>query len=44
MNSTLHMVVEINPDALDIARELDGERKSGKVRGYVLIHIGVSGV
>ena len=35
VNSTLHMVLEINPDAVDIARELDLERISGKTRGYV---------
>lgn len=29
----LHSVIEINPDALDIARQLDAERKAGKIRG-----------
>ena len=29
----LRAVIEINPEALDIARQLDAERKSGKVRG-----------
>ncbi len=29
----LNSILEINPDALSIARELDNERKSGKVRG-----------
>lgn len=29
----LHSVIEINPDALDIARQLDAERKEGKIRG-----------
>jgi amidase len=29
----LHAVIEINPDALTIARQMDEERKSGKVRG-----------
>lgn len=29
----LNAVIELNPDALDIARALDRERKSGKVRG-----------
>ncbi|KAL2010788.1 hypothetical protein VTN00DRAFT_3506 [Thermoascus crustaceus] len=33
VNSTLHMVTEINPDAWDIAMQLDLERKSGNVRG-----------
>ncbi|ORX92929.1 amidase signature domain-containing protein [Clohesyomyces aquaticus] len=33
MNSTLHMVTEINPDALNIAKELDAERRAGKSRG-----------
>ncbi|MGE5449234.1 MAG: amidase [Bacteroidales bacterium] len=29
----LHAVIEINPDALTIARQMDEERKSNKVRG-----------
>jgi len=29
----LRSVIETNPDALDDARQLDAERKSGKVRG-----------
>ena len=29
----LHAVIEINPDALAIARQMDKERKGGKVRG-----------
>lgn len=29
----LNSVIELNPDALDIARALDRERKAGKVRG-----------
>ena len=29
----LKSVIEVNPDALKIARQLDAERKSGKVRG-----------
>ncbi len=29
----LNAVIELNPDALDIARALDQERKAGKVRG-----------
>ncbi len=29
----LRAVIEINPEALDIARQMDAERKSGKVRG-----------
>jgi amidase len=29
----LHAVIEVNPDALQIADELDKERKSGKIRG-----------
>ncbi|EAW12916.1 putative amidase [Aspergillus clavatus NRRL 1] len=33
VNSTLHVVLEANPDALDIARQLDLERKIGLVRG-----------
>ncbi|KAF1935133.1 amidase signature enzyme [Clathrospora elynae] len=33
VNSTLHMVVEINPDAWSIAKELDEERACGKLRG-----------
>lgn len=30
---TLNSVIELNPDALDIARQLDKERADGKVRG-----------
>lgn len=30
---TLNSVIEINPDALAIARTMDAERKSGKIRG-----------
>ncbi|KAF3039069.1 hypothetical protein E8E11_003080 [Didymella keratinophila] len=33
VNSTLHMVTEINPDAWSIAIKLDEERACGKVRG-----------
>lgn len=33
VDSSLHSIIEINPDALIIARELDEERKNGKVRG-----------
>ena len=33
VNSTLHAVTEINPDALTIAADLDEERASGTVRG-----------
>lgn len=29
----LHAVISVNPKALEIARELDAERKAGKVRG-----------
>ena len=29
----LNAVIELNPDAIDIARQLDKERKQGKVRG-----------
>lgn len=36
MNETLHMVAELNPDALAIAKELDEERACGKLRGYVV--------
>ena len=31
------MVVEINPDAWTIAKELDEERAAGKSRGFVII-------
>lgn len=31
----MRAVVELNPDALAIARELDEEREKGKSRGYV---------
>jgi Asp-tRNA(Asn)/Glu-tRNA(Gln) amidotransferase A subunit family amidase len=33
VNSTLHMVTELNPDALHIARALDAERANGTVHG-----------
>lgn len=33
VNSTLHAVTEINPDALSIAAALDAERAQGKTRG-----------
>ncbi|EMD88568.1 hypothetical protein COCC4DRAFT_209187 [Bipolaris maydis ATCC 48331] len=33
VNKTLHMVVEINPDAWSIAKQLDEERALGKSRG-----------
>lgn len=33
VNSTLHMVVEINPDAIAIATSLDAERANGVIRG-----------
>ncbi|KAF3928621.1 hypothetical protein AA313_de0205030 [Arthrobotrys entomopaga] len=33
VNSTLHAVLELNPDALSIAASLDAERRSGKIRG-----------
>jgi len=29
----LHSIIELNPDALSIADELDKERKDGKLRG-----------
>ncbi|HEX8691079.1 MAG TPA: amidase [Longimicrobium sp.] len=29
----LHSIIELNPDALDIARQLDRERREGRVRG-----------
>lgn len=33
VNSTLHCVTELNPDALSIAADLDAARKAGKVLG-----------
>ena len=30
---TLNSIIEINPDAISIAREMDNERKDGKIRG-----------
>ena len=33
VNSTLHMVTEINPDAVSIATQLDSERANGTTRG-----------
>jgi amidase len=37
VNSSLHVVTEINPDAWEIAQELDQERAAGKCRGYGLV-------
>jgi len=31
----LHAVIEINPDAIDIARKSDEERNNGEIRGSV---------
>jgi amidase len=36
VNSTLHMVTEINPDAWAIAAHLDAERANGTIRGCVV--------
>lgn len=33
VNSTLHMVTEVNPDALSIAAELDAMRANGTILG-----------
>jgi len=33
VNGTLHMVTELNPDALTIAAQLDAERRNGTIRG-----------
>lgn len=33
INSTLHCVTELNPDALSIAADLDAQRKAGKIIG-----------
>ncbi|HKJ80109.1 MAG TPA: amidase [Prolixibacteraceae bacterium] len=33
LNPVLKAVIEVNPDALEISRKLDEERKNGKVRG-----------
>src|SRR5450755_781842 len=33
LNGVLHAVLEVNPDALSIARQLDAERRRGHVRG-----------
>lgn len=35
VNPKLHAVTEVNPDALEIARELDQERAQNKTRGFV---------
>lgn len=37
VNPTLHVVLEINPDAWDIAAELDRERKAGRLRRFVAV-------
>lgn len=43
VNATLHVVTELNPDALIIAAELDAERANGTTRGalrtYDLIYL-----
>lgn len=33
VNSKVHAVGELNPDALRIARKLDNERAAGHIRG-----------
>ncbi|KXS98583.1 hypothetical protein AC578_4318 [Pseudocercospora eumusae] len=33
VNDTLHMVTELNPDAMSIAASLDAQRKNGKILG-----------
>lgn len=33
VNGQLHAVTEVNPDALEIAKALDAERKAGTIRG-----------
>lgn len=33
VNSTLNVVIELNPDALSIAAQLDAERANGTTRG-----------
>ena len=35
VNDKVHCVTEINPDALEIAAELDRERAAGNIRGQV---------
>ena len=35
MNPYLEAVIETNPDALEIAAELDDERRAGTVRGIL---------
>ena len=35
VDTVLKSVIELNPDALEIARQLDEERKTGKVRGQL---------
>lgn len=35
VNDQVHAVTEVNPDAIDIARRLDNERKENAVRGFV---------
>ncbi|KAI9660395.1 MAG: hypothetical protein M1821_009745 [Bathelium mastoideum] len=38
VNNTLHMVTELNPDALTIAAEADARRANGSVIGYAAFH------
>lgn len=35
VNSTVHAVTELNPQAVEIAEQLDQERKNGSLRGFV---------
>lgn len=41
VNDTLHVVTEINPDALDIAASLDEQRARGVIKGFVTRRLGL---
>ena len=40
IDGKLNSVIEINPDALKIAEEMDKERKKGKIRSHAARHSG----
>ena len=40
VDKRINSIIEINPDALKIAEELDKERKTGKIRGTSARHSG----
>ena len=43
VNDYYHAVIELNPEAFDIANLLDSEQKARGRRGYVLPHVDLYG-